>query len=62
MLYEAMADFDRKSPKADENIRSIRADLRSAVDTCIDAAGKEMDVYWQRRLLKVRTPSIIRVI
>ena len=23
-----------------------------AVDTCIDAAGRDFDVYWQRRLLK----------
>lgn len=62
MLYEAMEEFDRKSPKADENIRSIRADLRSAVDTCIDAAGKEMDVYWQRRLLKVRMRSLFGLV
>jgi hypothetical protein len=24
-----------------------------AVDTCIDAAGREVEVLWQRRLLKV---------
>lgn len=27
-------------------------DLVEAVDTCIDAAGREFDVKWQRKLLK----------
>jgi hypothetical protein len=45
--------FDRKSPRADEHIRSIRPDLPEAVDTCIEAAGMCNDAYWQRRLLKV---------
>lgn len=52
-LYDALDHFDRRSPKADESIRSIRADLGSAVDVCIDAAGREWDASWQRRLLRV---------
>lgn len=48
-----MEQFDRKSPKADDSIRSIRPDLANAVDTCIDAAGRESEVHWQRKLLKV---------
>ncbi|ORY21590.1 Vps16, C-terminal region-domain-containing protein [Naematelia encephala] len=52
ILYDALDHFDKKSPKADESIRSIRADLPSAVDTCIEAAGRETEVYYQRRLLK----------
>lgn len=52
ILFEASEQYDQKSPKADENLRSIRADLASAVDVCIDAAGREWDAYWQRRLLK----------
>lgn len=52
-LYDALDAFDRRSPKADESIRSIRADLGSAVDVCIDAAGREWDANWQRRLLRV---------
>jgi hypothetical protein len=53
ILFEALEQFDRKSPKADDSIRSIRPDLGNAVDTCIDAAGRESEVHWQRKLLKV---------
>ncbi|WVW83415.1 hypothetical protein I302_105435 [Kwoniella bestiolae CBS 10118] len=52
ILYDALDHFERKSPKADESIRSIRPDLANAVDTCVDAAGREIEVTWQRRLLK----------
>ncbi|RSH95606.1 hypothetical protein EHS25_000698 [Saitozyma podzolica] len=52
ILYDALDHFDRKSPKADESIRSIRPELANAVDTCIQAAGRETEVTWQRRLLK----------
>ncbi|KAF6745417.1 vacuolar assembling/sorting protein VPS16 [Ephemerocybe angulata] len=51
ILYDAWESFNRKSPKADENVRSIRPDLAKAVDECIDAAGREWEPYWQRRLL-----------
>lgn len=53
ILYDALDHFDRKSPKADESIRSIRPELANAVDTCIQAAGRETEVTWQRKLLKV---------
>lgn len=53
ILFDATERFEKKSPKADESIRSIRADLAGAVDTCVDAAGREPDAYWQRKLLKV---------
>lgn len=53
ILFDALDLFDRKSPKADENIRTIRPELASAVDTCIEAAGHELEPYWQRRLLNV---------
>ncbi|WWC69699.1 uncharacterized protein I206_103642 [Kwoniella pini CBS 10737] len=52
ILYDALDHFERKSPKADESIRSIRPDLGNAVDTCIEAAGRELEVIWQRKLLK----------
>ncbi|WVF72368.1 hypothetical protein IAT40_007183 [Kwoniella sp. CBS 6097] len=52
ILYDALDHFDRKSPKADESIRSIRPDLANAVDTCVEAAGREIEVTWQRRLLR----------
>jgi hypothetical protein len=44
--------FQRKSPKADENIRSIKAELIDAVDSCIEAAGFEFSHFLQRSLLK----------
>ena len=53
ILYDAMEQFDRKSPKADEAVRSIKTDLADAVDTCVEAAGMEMDATWQKKLLKV---------
>lgn len=53
ILYDALDHFERKSARADEAVRSIRADLASAVDTCVEAAGREWDVVWQRRLLRV---------
>lgn len=62
VLYDALEHFDQKSPKADESIRSIRPDLAGAVDTCIEAAGPEVDSHWQKRLLKVGThPSSHRL-
>ena len=53
ILFDAWESFSRKSPKADESIRSIRPELAQAVDECIDAAGQEWEPYWQRRLLNV---------
>ncbi|KAJ7634891.1 vacuolar assembling/sorting protein VPS16 [Roridomyces roridus] len=51
ILYDAWESFSQRSPKADENIRSIRPELAAAVDECIQAAGQEWEPYWQRRLL-----------
>ncbi|WVQ78256.1 hypothetical protein IAT38_000340 [Cryptococcus sp. DSM 104549] len=52
ILYDALDHFERKSPKADESIRSIRPELANAVDTCVEAAGREVEVTWQRKLLR----------
>ncbi|GAA5914776.1 tethering complex subunit VPS16 [Sporobolomyces salmoneus] len=52
ILYEASQLFNQRSPKADEYIRSIRGDLHTAVDGCIDAASREWDVEWQKKLLQ----------
>lgn len=52
ILYDAYELFEKGSARADEHVRSIRADLVGAVDTCIEAAGKELEVGWQKRLLK----------
>ncbi|KAF7325790.1 putative vacuolar protein sorting-associated protein 16-like protein [Mycena kentingensis (nom. inval.)] len=51
ILYDAWESFSQRSPKADENIRSIRPELAAAVDECIEAAAQEWEPYWQRRLL-----------
>ncbi|TFK72107.1 vacuolar assembling/sorting protein VPS16 [Pluteus cervinus] len=51
ILFDAWQSFSLKSPKADESMRSVRPDLSTAVDECIDAAGREFDPAWQRQLL-----------
>jgi hypothetical protein len=58
ILFDAWESFTRRSPKADESIRSIRPDLAAAVDECIDAAGQEWEPQWQRRLLSVSLLSL----
>ncbi|CAN4104407.1 unnamed protein product [Withania somnifera] len=52
LLYDALDHFDRRSAKADENLRLIRSSLPEAVEACIDAAGNEFDVSQQRTLLR----------
>ncbi|PKA47623.1 hypothetical protein AXF42_Ash014819 [Apostasia shenzhenica] len=52
LLYDALEHFDRRSAKADENLRMIRASLPEAVKACIDAAGHEFDVSRQCTLLR----------
>lgn len=52
MLLDAVDQLERKSPKADENIRLIRSNLPDAVGTCVEAAGQEFNVHWQKQLLK----------
>ena len=54
ILFDAWENFNNRSPKADENIRSIKLDLAAAVDEVIDAAGQEWEPAWQRKLLSVR--------
>ena len=53
ILFDAWDNFNRRSPKADESIRSIRPELAAAVDEVIDAAGHEWEPAWQRKLLNV---------
>jgi hypothetical protein len=52
MLYDALEQFDKRSAKADENIRLIDNELAKAVGDCIDAAGHEYDISQQRTLLR----------
>ena len=53
ILFDAWENFSRRSPKADESIRSIRPELAAAVDECVDAAAREWEPVWQKRLLNV---------
>jgi hypothetical protein len=52
ILFDAKDLYDKKNPKADECIRSIMPELHSAVDSCIDAAGHELDPEIQKQLLR----------
>eukprot|EP01104_Vermistella_antarctica_P013241 TRINITY_DN397_c0_g1_i3.p1 TRINITY_DN397_c0_g1~~TRINITY_DN397_c0_g1_i3.p1 ORF type:complete len:827 (-),score=204.45 TRINITY_DN397_c0_g1_i3:93-2573(-) len=52
MLYDAMEHYEKRSPKADENIRSIKEELVEAVDACVEAAGQEYSPSMQQQLLK----------
>ncbi|XP_077252312.1 vacuoleless1 (VCL1) [Tasmannia lanceolata] len=52
LLYDALDHFDKRSAKADENLRLIRSSLPQAVEACIDSAGHEFDVSRQRTLLR----------
>ncbi|EFY95611.2 Vps16 family protein [Metarhizium robertsii] len=52
ILLDAVGQLELESPKADDYIQLIRANLTEAVDTCVNAAGREFNVKWQKRLLK----------
>lgn len=52
ILLDAVAQLEIHSPKADDNIQLIRSSLVEAVDTCVNAAGHEFSVNWQKQLLK----------
>ncbi|XP_050227188.1 protein VACUOLELESS1 isoform X2 [Mercurialis annua] len=52
LLFDALDHFDRRSAKADENLRLIRLSLPDAVEACVDAAGHEFNVSRQRTLLR----------
>ncbi|MCJ1231984.1 hypothetical protein MMC12_008665, partial [Toensbergia leucococca] len=52
VLLDAVDQLEKKSPKADDNIKLIRTNLPEAVDTCVQAAGQEYDTHWQKQLLK----------
>ncbi|KAF4120359.1 vacuolar protein sorting-associated protein 16 [Geosmithia morbida] len=52
ILLDAVGQLEMESPKADDYIQLIRPNLTDAVDTCVNAAGREFEAYWQKRLLK----------
>ena len=40
ILYDVAENFQKRAPKADENIRSIRPDLAKAVDDLLTQLGE----------------------
>lgn len=61
-LFDASESFVKRNAsgggrrvggRADESVRAMRPDLASAVYSCIDAAGREWDIVWQKKLLGV---------
>ncbi len=52
ILLDAVEQLEMQSPKADDNIQLIRTHLVEAVDTCVNAAGQEFSIHWQKQLLK----------
>ncbi|KAK3113378.1 Vacuolar protein sorting-associated protein 16 [Teratosphaeriaceae sp. CCFEE 6253] len=52
VLLDAQDQLEKKSPKADDDIQLIKANLDEAVDLCIRAAGQEYSIHWQKQLLK----------
>ncbi|KAK4186845.1 putative vacuolar protein sorting-associated protein 16 [Podospora australis] len=52
ILLDAVEQLEMQSPKADYNIQLIRPHLVEAVDTCVNAAGQEFSVHWQKQLLR----------
>ncbi len=52
MLLDSLDQLEKKSPKADDNIRLIRSNLPNAVADCVQAAGQEFSTHWQKQLLK----------
>lgn len=57
-LFDASESFAKKGGRgaggrADESVRAMRPDLAAAVFSCIDAAGREWEVVWQKKLLGV---------
>lgn len=52
ILLDAVEQLEMQSPRADDNIQLIRPNLVEAVDTCVNAAGQEFNIHWQKQLLK----------
>ncbi|KAF8707479.1 Vps16, C-terminal region, partial [Rhizoctonia solani] len=51
LLLHASEQFSQRVPSAHDSVRAIRPELAGAVDTLVDAAGREWDGLWQRKLM-----------
>nr|CAG4640641.1 EOG090X01BU [Eulimnadia texana] len=52
ILLEAAREFQRRSHRAEEYLRMVKDQLRTAVDQCIQAAGQEWQPGIQKMLLR----------
>jgi hypothetical protein len=59
MLYDALTEFQKRSPRADELVRSIRDQLPQAVHDCVEAAGNEFNPQLQKQVHVL--PLILRL-
>jgi hypothetical protein len=53
LLLHAAEQFSQRVPSAHDSVRAIRPELAGAVDVLVDAAGREWDGVWQRKLMNV---------
>ncbi|QRV75846.1 vacuolar protein sorting-associated protein 16 [Ceratobasidium sp. AG-Ba] len=51
LLIHAADQFAQRIPSAHDSVHTIKPELVGAVDTLVDAAGREWDGVWQRKLL-----------
>ncbi|KAG8725757.1 hypothetical protein FRC11_001556, partial [Ceratobasidium sp. 423] len=51
LLLHAAEQFSQRVPSAHDSVRAIRPELAGAVDVLVDAAGREWDGVWQRKLM-----------
>lgn len=52
VLLDSVQQLEKKSAKADESIQLIRSNLPDAVANCVEAAGQQHSIEWQKLLLK----------
>jgi hypothetical protein len=53
LLLHAAEQFAQRIPSAHDSVHTIRPELAGAVDILVDAAGREWDGVWQRKLMSV---------
>ncbi|CAE6465863.1 unnamed protein product [Rhizoctonia solani] len=51
LLLHAAEQFSQRVPSAHDSVRAIRPELAGAVDVLVDAAGREWEGLWQRKLM-----------
>jgi hypothetical protein len=53
LLLHAAEQFSQRIPSAHDSVHTIRPELAGAVDVLVDAAGREWEGAWQRKLMSV---------